>query len=191
MQASIALQSALYVSDIPFRPDWDVTSTFAVPTFPVMPPPDERIPVIIAEDDPVSRKLVAATIEKGGFHTIVTNDGNEAMTVLRARTRPSVAVLDWMMPGMDGREMCRRIREVGRNVHIIMLTARGTTEDIVGAINDGADDYMVKPFDREELLARVRAGARQLNAQAGHHIRVEEAEGSLKTRKMLKFEIPL
>lgn len=149
------------------------------------------MPVVIAEDDPISRTLVTAVIKKAGFPTIVTNDGNEAMTALRAQGEPCVAVVDWMMPGMDGPEVCRRVRESGKNVYLIMLTTRGTRDDALHGFDAGADDYIVKPFDREELLARVRTGIRQLNAHAALVARVEELEGGAADDKLLKFKIPL
>ncbi len=181
----------MFINDIVFKPEWEPARTAsALPVLRVVQPTDERIPVIIAEDDPVSRKLVTTVIEAAGFRTIVTNDGAEAMAALRAQTKPCVAVLDWMMPGMDGAEICRRARESGKDVHIIMLTARGTKEDTVQAFSDGADDFMVKPFHRDELLARIRAGLRQLNIQIALQTRLEVLEADAET-KLLRFEIPL
>ena len=88
------------------------------------------------------------------------------MTALRLQQKACVAIIDWMMPQMDGAEVCRRIRASGKLVHVIMLTARDRKEDAVEALDAGADDYLVKPFDRGELLARVRAGMRTLEVQA-------------------------
>ena len=179
------------MSNIYFQPNWDVSSISVPPVRPLVQAPDDRIPVIIAEDDPVSRTLVTAVIEKGGFRAIVTCDGNEAMTALRNQKDPAIAVLDWMMPGMDGAEMCRRIREAGRNVYIIMLSARGSKEDTIEGMDHGADDYMVKPFNHGELLARIRAGTRQLVARAALQVRVEKLEGDAAVSKLLKFDLPL
>lgn len=152
--------------DIQFTPAWELPTASSAQALQVLPPlEDGNIPIVIAEDDPVSRKLVTTVIEMGGFRTIVTKDGDEAMLALRAQKRPCLAVVDWMMPGMDGGEICRRIRASERSVYIIMLTARGTRKDAVQGIDYGADDYLVKPFDPEELLARIRAGLRVLSTQ--------------------------
>jgi DNA-binding response OmpR family regulator len=180
------------MNDIRFKPDWDIpaaiTSRAALRVF---QPSDARIPVVIAEDDPISRSLVTAALNKGGFPTIVTNDGNEAMTAFRAREKACVAVVDWMMPGIDGPEVCRRLRESGKDVYIIMLTTRGGRDDALHGFDAGADDYMVKPFDREELLARVRTGIRQLTAHAALTARVQELEEGVGDKKLLKFQIAL
>jgi DNA-binding response OmpR family regulator len=180
------------MNDIQFHPDWEPILAGLPPAF-VIPPPleDERIPVVIAEDDPVSRKLVTTVIELGGFRTIVTNDGDEAMSVLRTQKKPCIAVVDWMMPGMDGAEICRRMRESGRSVYIIMLTARGTKKDTVEAIDHGADDYLVKPFDPEELLARIRAGLRVITAQETLAHRVQALETTASEIGLLTLQIPL
>jgi DNA-binding response OmpR family regulator len=149
--------------DIEFNPPWEPPSALPKPAPPILPSiEDGSIPIVIAEDDPVSRKLVTTVIEMGGYRTIVTKDGDEAMLALRAQKKPCLAVVDWMMPGMDGGEICRRIRAGERSVYIIMLTARGTKKDAVQGIDYGADDYLVKPFDPDELLARIRAGLRVL-----------------------------
>jgi DNA-binding response OmpR family regulator len=163
--------------DIQFKPTWELLSPFSTAALPPLPPLEEgRIPIVIAEDDPVSRKLVTTVIEMGGYRTIVTKDGDEAMLALRAQKRPCLAVVDWMMPGMDGGEICRRMRASERSVYIIMLTARGTKKDAVEGIDYGADDYLVKPFDPEELLARIRAGLRVLTTQETLANRVQALE---------------
>lgn len=180
------------MNEIRFKPDWDVPAASpARPVLRVFDPSDANVPVVIAEDDPVSRSVVTAMIEKAGFPIIVTKDGNEAMTAFEGREKPCVAVVDWMMPGLDGPEVCRRLRESGKDVYIIMLTARGGRDDALQGFDAGADDYMVKPFDREELLARVRTGIRQLNAHAALVARVQELEGAVADKKLLKFQIAL
>lgn len=123
--------------------------------------------VLIAEDDPVSRRLLEASLTKWGYGVIACSDGAEAWDGLQREDAPQLAVLDWMMPGMDGVEVCRKVREMpnDRLVYIIMLTARGHSEDVVAGLKAGADDYVTKPFDREELQARVRVGLRTLDLQ--------------------------
>jgi DNA-binding response OmpR family regulator len=177
--------------EIHFSPNWESSLACSPPARSERPFKDESIPVIIAEDDPVSRKLVTTVIEMGGFRTIVAHDGDEAMLALRAQKKPCLAVVDWMMPGMDGAEICRRIRESGRNVYIIMLTARGTKQDTVLGIDHGADDYLVKPFDPEELLARIRAGIRQLNTQLALETRVQDLEVAIIGTEKLPLRMPL
>jgi DNA-binding response OmpR family regulator len=151
---------------IEFKPEWQ--------TPPDVPPEaatmslrrSSRVPIIIAEDDMISQTLLAAVLRNAGYDPIVTSNGSDAMTALRLQEKACVAVIDWMMPEMDGAEVCRRIRASGKLVHVIMLTARDRKEDAVEALDCGADDYLVKPFDRGELLARVRAGMRTLEVQA-------------------------
>jgi DNA-binding response OmpR family regulator len=149
----------------------------------------ESVVVVIAEDDPVSRRLVTAVVENGGFRTIVASNGEEAMTALREWDRPCVALIDWMMPGMDGAAVCRQTRESGKSVYIIMLTARGSKEDIVEGMDNGADDYMAKPFDWDELLARIRAGARQLDFELALNTQIEELNCAVREAKVIKFQL--
>ncbi len=101
------------------------------------------------------------------------------MAAIRAEQGPAVVILDWMMPGMDGLEVCRRIREIGKPAHIILLTARAFKESLVEGLENGADDYLVKPFDKDELLARVHVGLRILNLQESLANRVKELEKAL------------
>jgi DNA-binding response OmpR family regulator len=178
-------------ADIEFHPDWELSPALSLPA-PSMPTvQDESIPVVIAEDDPVSRKLVTTVVKMGGYRTIVANDGDEAIVILREQKKPCIAVVDWMMPGMDGAEICRRMRESGRSVYIIMLTARGTKKDAVEGIDHGADDYLVKPFDPDELLARIRAGLRQLNVHLILEARVNDLQTALVDTKKPELQLPL
>jgi DNA-binding response OmpR family regulator len=149
----------------------------------------DPVVVVIAEDDPVSRRLVTAVVENGGFSTIVTSDGEEAIAALREWDQPCVAVIDWMMPGMDGPALCRQTKASGKSVYIIMLTARGSKEDIVQGMDNGADDYMSKPFDWDELLARIRAGVRQLESELALNARIEELNSAVRETKVIKFQL--
>jgi DNA-binding response OmpR family regulator len=118
--------------------------------------------VLIAEDDPISRRLLEATLERWGYEVLVTADGAEAWQALQRPYAPPLAILDWMMPGLDGVEVCRKVRAGGSPTppYLILLTAKGRREDAVAGLEAGADDYVTKPFDRKELRARVRVGAR-------------------------------
>ena len=144
--------------------------------------------ILIAEDDPVSRELLCTRLEQWGYEVIVTTNGTEALMALRKRDAPTLAILDWMMPGMDGAEICRRIRDVDRRLYVIMLTARSTKENLVEGLGAGADDYLVKPFEKDELQARILVGARVMAMQTAIEDRWkaterrEEGEFSLKMR---------
>jgi len=96
-----------------------------------------------------------------------------------------------MLPAMDGLEVCRRIRERGKMVYLIMLTSRGTKENIVEGLHAGADDYLIKPFDKNELLARIQVGFRILELHATLAARVKELESAVGEIDKLKFRIPL
>jgi two-component system cell cycle response regulator len=123
--------------------------------------------ILIAEDDPVSRRVLEAKLAKWGYDVVVTCDGNEAWRALQADDSPGLAILDWMMPGMDGVELCRRVRNGPKDVYtyIILLTALQKDEDIVAGMEAGADDYITKPFKANELRVRLRAGRRIIELQ--------------------------
>src|SRR5881628_4071029 len=115
--------------------------------------------ILIAEDDPVSRCFLEVTLVKWGYEVIATSDGNEAWEALQ-HEMPRLAILDWMMPGIDGVEVCRRLRAANPvlPLYVIVLTAKGESEDVVEGLESGADDYVTKPFDRAELRARIQVG---------------------------------
>ncbi len=123
--------------------------------------------VLIAEDDSISRRMLEAFLVKWGYEVQVATEGEEAWGVLQGNDAPRLAVLDWMMPGRDGIDICRSIRQrKGRAyIYILLLTARGQKEDIVEGLEAGADDYVTKPFDPYELRARLRAGRRIVELQ--------------------------
>jgi two-component system, cell cycle response regulator len=124
--------------------------------------------VLIAEDDPVSRRLLELKLQQWGHEVVATHDGDQAWQLLQQEGAPQLAILDWMMPGMDGIQVCREVRRraEGQYTYLLLLTARGRKEDIVEGINAGADDYLTKPFHGHELQARLRAGQRVLDLQA-------------------------
>ena len=125
--------------------------------------------VLIAEDDPASNALVKNLLFRWGFDVVTTFDGTEALKALREKDAPQIVIMDWMMPGIDGLEVCRRLREDEKGgdlyTYVIMLTAKGEKQDVVSGIDAGADDYIVKPFDKEELRARIRTGQRIIELQ--------------------------
>jgi DNA-binding response OmpR family regulator len=149
--------------------------------------------ILIAEDDAVSRRRLEATLQKWGYEVLAVEDGLAAWEVLQGEMPPPLAILDWMMPGMDGIEVCRKVRErsPSRPLYIIVLTARGSREDVVAGLQAGGDDYVTKPFDREELHARVRVGLRVLQLQMNLADRVRELEEALARVKQLQGLLPI
>lgn len=123
--------------------------------------------ILIAEDDPVSRRILEAKLVKWGYEVVTTCDGDEAWSALQAKDAPRLAILDWMMPGVNGVELCRRMRaDAGEPyTYIILLTALQREEDLVTGMEAGADDYITKPFKSNELQMRVRAGRRIIELQ--------------------------
>jgi len=123
--------------------------------------------VLIAEDDLISRRLLEAILIKRGYDVVVACDDEEVWRVFQEKNAPRLAILDWMMPGIDGVDVCRRIR-AKRDVpyvYIILLTAKNRKEDIAEGFDAGADDYVTKPFNARELCARVQVGVRMLDLQ--------------------------
>jgi two-component system cell cycle response regulator len=120
------------------------------------------VKILIAEDDPVSRRLLEAFLSKWGYDVVVTCDGREAWEVLNEADAPSLVVSDWMMPKVDGLELCRKIREMQRSryTYFIILTAKERKEDVIQGLEAGADDFLIKPFHQEELKYRVQIGER-------------------------------
>jgi len=147
--------------------------------------------ILIAEDDAVSRLVLERTLVKEGHEVVATEDGSKAWAILEKDESPQFAVLDWMMPGLDGVEICRLIRQSHRHTYIILLTAKGCKEDIARGLDAGADDYVVKPFDRHELLARVRVGVRVAQLQKNLSERIGELEEALKQVKQLQGILPI
>jgi len=184
--------------DIPFSPPWQA-STLEKLDQPKATELDARpaverfsqVPIVIAEDDLVSRTVMSSLMEKWGFKAVITTDGHEAMAALRGEQGPTLALLDWMMPGMDGLEVCRRVRETKKMVYVIMLTSRGGKENIVEGLHAGADDYLIKPFDKNELLARIQVGLRILELHSTLAAQVKELEKAACEIYDLKLRFPL
>lgn len=124
--------------------------------------------VLIADDDVISRRVLEATLAKWSYEVVVTCTGTEAWEILQRPDTPRLAILDWMMPGMDGIDICRRLRQRAQEpyIYILLLTARSRKEDVIVGLESGADDFLTKPFHPYELQARLRAGIRILDLQA-------------------------
>jgi sigma-B regulation protein RsbU (phosphoserine phosphatase) len=170
--------------------------------------------VLLAEDDPVSRHRLQIMLTKWGHEVLIGHDGREAWQALQAKDAPQLAILDWMMPHMDGVEICRKLREAvqaGRSgsndlgktsaashltvrhppMYVILLTAKCRKEEIVEGLSAGADDYVTKPFDGRELYARIEVGRRILELQASLAERVQELEAALAQVKRLRGLLPI
>lgn len=123
--------------------------------------------ILIADDDPTSLLYLRAALEDWGYEVVTATNGTAARDLLLQEDAPTLAILDWMMPGMDGTDICRLLRNTPRDqyTYVIMLTARSEVEWIVEALNAGADDFVSKPFNLEELQVRLRAGTRIIDLQ--------------------------
>jgi sigma-B regulation protein RsbU (phosphoserine phosphatase) len=149
--------------------------------------------VLIAEDDAVSRRLLEATLNKLGYEVVLASDGAEAWAVLQREDPPSLAILDWMMPQIDGVEICRRVRNLPTATppYLVLLTAKDQKTDVVVGLDAGANDYLTKPFDRSELRARIQVGTHVLELQKALVGRVRELEDALSQVKQLQGLLPI
>ena len=120
--------------------------------------------ILVADDNLVFQNVLKAMLTNWGYEVIVASDGTEACRLLQAEDGPRLAILDWRMPGMDGVEVCRRVRAEGPHnyVYLLILTAKTQSDELTAALDGGADDYVAKPFKSAELRARIRAGCRIL-----------------------------
>ena len=149
--------------------------------------------ILIAEDDPVSRRLLQAALGKWGYEVVVACDGNEAWEILGQDPAPALLILDWLMPGLDGLEVCRKARTLPacQSAYIILLTGKTSKEDVINGLDAGADDYVTKPFDPGELRARVSVGVRVAQLQLNLAERVRELETALAKVKTLSGMLPI
>jgi two-component system cell cycle response regulator len=124
--------------------------------------------VVIADDDDVLRHILEATLMKWGYEAVIARNGLEAWRILQEDDAPKLAILDWIMPGMDGPTLCREIRKLEDRpyIYVLLLTSKHRREDVIAGLEAGADDYISKPFDPHELKVRLRAGRRILDLQA-------------------------
>ena len=149
--------------------------------------------VLIADDDRVASEMLSRTLTRWEFDVTVVSDGGAAWRHLEAERAPTLAILDWMMPNLDGPEVCRRMRTERplANMYLILLTSLDARKDLVAGLDAGADDYVVKPFDPEELRARVQVGVRVLTLQAQLGERVSELQEALSNVKQLHGLLPI
>jgi phosphoserine phosphatase RsbU/P len=149
--------------------------------------------VLVADDDRVSAEVLSRTLIPLKFDVKVVRDGAQAWDALREFGEPSLAILDWMMPFIDGPDVCRLVRQEPNQAptYLILLTSRQKREDVVEGLDAGADDYLIKPFDPSELMARVRVGRRVLDLQQGLAARVKELQEALAQVKQLSGLLPI
>jgi phosphoserine phosphatase RsbU/P len=149
--------------------------------------------VLIAEDDRVTGELLDRTLRRWDYETTLVADGQEAWRRLSEASAPTLAILDWMMPGLDGPDICRRVRaELPlANMYLMLLTAREARRDLIAGLDAGADDYIVKPFDTDELRARIAVGTRVLALQEKLAERVEDLQAALSNVKQLRGLLPI
>lgn len=142
----------------------------------LFPPP---VAVLIADDNPISRRILQTWLQQWHYNVTAVENGSDAWKVLQDDNAPQLAVLDWVMPGLDGIELCRKIRLVPEPYrYLILVTSRDNKQDIVTGLEAGADDYLTKPFDAQELRARLHTGRRILDLQ----------DALLNAQRALEFE---
>lgn len=148
--------------------------------------------VLIAEDEPLFRKLLVQLLS-AEFELTVTEDGNTALAGLQEENGPVLAILDWVMPGMSGLEVCRQLRAHRRTagIYVILLTSRNSPADILAGLRTGADDYVTKPVQAEELRARVQLGCRIIDLRAALTTEVGALAVAMAREKLLLKRLAL
>ena len=149
--------------------------------------------VLVADDEPVSRTVVGAMLKKAGYPVLFAPDGEQAWQHLSTDDPPAIALLDWEMPGLQGPEIVQRLRarESSTPTYVILLTSRNSSADIVQGLRAGADDYVTKPANEDELLARVNVGTRVVQLQTALADRVRSLEDALANVKALQTLLPM
>jgi DNA-binding response OmpR family regulator len=149
--------------------------------------------ILIAEDDYTSRAILVAVLKKSGYEVVETVNGAEAWEALQKSDAPRMALLDWMMPVMDGLEVVRKVRELknDRPPYLLMLTTKGEKADIISALDAGADDYLTKPYHAGELRARLDVGRRLTELQDQLYARLHELRQALEQVRTLQGILPI
>lgn len=149
--------------------------------------------VLIAEDDRISRGVLTASLTNSGYDVVAVEDGEQAWELMKKKDSPRMAVVDWMMPRMDGLELCRKLRQSngGEYFYIVLLTTRSQQEEIVEGLAAGADDYLTKPYNPQELRLRLHAGARILKLQLALREKVTQLEDAIEEVKQLQGLLPI
>jgi CheY-like chemotaxis protein len=149
--------------------------------------------VLVADDDDVNRKVLRALLQGEGHEVIEATNGRDALEELTKATDALVGLIDWVMPEIEGPEVCRKAKAIqnGPPLHLILLTGRNSQTDVVAGLQAGAADYVVKPFDRTELLARVNIGAQIVDLQRALTQHVKELQDALRQVKQLSGLLPI
>lgn len=149
--------------------------------------------ILIADDSRTVLGVLRTAMEKWGYEVVEAPDGREALRILLGKDAPRLAVLDWVMPGLTGPEVCRRIREFENESppYLILLTVMGESRDVVAGFAAGADDYLAKPFNSDELRARVHVGFRVLKMQERLRHQVTELQEALDNVQRLEGMLPI
>jgi len=149
--------------------------------------------VLIADDDIVLRHSLQSHLEKWSYDVVACADGVQAWTALQASETPSLAILDWNMPGRDGPSLCRDLRQTPAlsAMYVILITSNQDQKDVVCGLESGADDYIKKPFDWNELRARLRIGSRIVSLQHALAARVTDLQQALSDVKRLGGLLPI
>jgi len=149
--------------------------------------------ILIAEDHYVSRHLLERNLANWGFNVSSAEDGEAAMSILASNDPPSIAIIDWMMPKLDGLEVCRRVRALKDRpyLYLLLLTAKSQKEEVAAGLEAGADDYVIKPFDPDELRARLKVGQRVVQLERTLAKKITALEQALVDVRKLKELIPI
>ncbi len=160
---------------------------------PGCPEGETPLRILVAEDQAVARFVLEETLSSWNYHVLTVVDGAAAWAALQADEAPKLALLDWEMPGLDGPEICQRVREAltDQPPYLILLSARERTEDLVAGLRSGANDYLTKPFQDAELAARLAVAVRTLELQRTLADRVRELEEALAQIKVLRGILPI
>ena len=141
--------------------------------------------ILIVEDEVKLARFIELELMSEGYEITVAYDGMSGLALLR-ESPPNLAILDWMLPGLSGLEICRRLRATGNSLPVILLTAKDEISDRVAGLDAGADDYVVKPFSIEELLARIRAHLRRKPENNADFLQFEDLSLNLRTREVYR-----
>ena len=154
---------------------------------------DETHRILIAEDHYVSRHLLERNLGNWGFSVTSAENGEEALCILEGENPPSIAIIDWIMPKLDGLEVCRRVRARKERpyLYLLLLTAKSQKEEVAAGLEAGADDYVIKPFDPDELRARLKVGQRVVQLERTLARKISDLEQALADVHKLKALIPI
>jgi sigma-B regulation protein RsbU (phosphoserine phosphatase) len=149
--------------------------------------------ILVADDDRIIRRMLEVILTEWGYEIVLASDGNRAWDILRGDKAPKLALLDWMMPGLNGPDVCQRLRAIPTRepTYVILLTVKDSRQDIVAGLRGGADDYITKPFDHDELQARINTGVRIVELQRDLASQIRELQKTLERVKQLQGLLPI